>query len=484
LTHAEQSPAARDQYELGPSIVARLDRLPRHAVSYAATGITGLALFVVFFCNFDMNVSFIQTCTALQPGCSPETAQAFLALPVCLFLVGYFVGCLVVAPRSDRAGRRPVMVAAVLFAAVGSLLTAVAGGYVLFVTARAVTGVAMGAMLSVGNTYIGEVAPARARATYTARTFVLCAFGATCGIAAGLLLCTPAAPFPEGLPIALGGALSGGWRVVYGIAAAVAVASVIALTWLPESPRWLIEHGRLEDADRIVTALERRAMRRGGQLPEPVAFVALPVETHGRDALRELLAEPLYRRRLLLLTAVWFTGYATVFGYATGSTTILTSLHFSGPVAGMISTVGGLGFLVQGLFSARFSEALERRHWLPIAAALTVIGSVVIATMGQDIGWAFVGSFFVFFGFNVWVPPTFALSAESFPTRIRSAGFGLVDGLGVIGGAIGVLVIGPLVPQLRPLPALLLVSSFLVVAAVLGQFTPRARRRNLEDISP
>jgi hypothetical protein len=47
----------------------------------------------------------------------------------------------------------------------------------------------------------------------------------------------------------------------------------------------------------------------------------------------------------------------------------------------------------------------------------------------------------VFFGFNCLGPPTFTLTAECFPTRIRSAGFGLVDGLAVSGGAVGVLAI-------------------------------------------
>jgi MFS family permease len=150
----------------------------------------------------------------------------------------------------------------------------------------------------------------------------------------------------------------------------------------------------------------------------------------------------------------------------------------------MISAVGGIGFFAQGLFSARYSEAIERRFWLPIGAALTIFGAVLVATLGDQIGWAFVGSFIIFFGFNVWVPPTFALSAESFPTRIRSAGFGLVDGFGVTGGMIGVLVIAPLVGHLDALAALLLISSFQIVAAVLAQFTPRTRNRALEEVSP
>jgi putative MFS transporter len=186
----------------------------------------------------------------------------------------------------------------------------------------------------------------------------------------------------------------------------------------------------------------------------------------------------------MVLVLMWFFGYATVFSYSTSSTSILTGLHFAPPVAGMISAVGGIGFFVQGLFSARWSESLDRHLWLPIGAAMTLIGGVIVAVLGDQIGWAFVGSFIIFFGFNVWVPPTFALSAESFPTRIRSAGFGLVDGLGVVGGGVGVLVVAPLVPHLDALPALVLIAGFLVVAAVIAQLAPRTRNEALEVLSP
>jgi MFS transporter, putative metabolite:H+ symporter len=478
-----------EQTSTGPSqaaaLIGRLDRLPRHAVRYAVTGIVGLGLFVVFFCNFDINVSFIQTCSQIKPGCTPENAASSETLPVCLYLAGYIAGCLVLAPFSDRFGRRPLIVALLAFAVVGSLVTALSSTYALFVVARGVTGVAMGGLLAVGNTYIGEIAPPSSRARYTAITFVLCTLGAMFGIGLGLILTTEPASFPEGLPFAVAGpGFDAGWRWMYGIAFVVGLVAVLAALRLPESPRWLLEHDRLRDAEKVVTGLEERARRRG-ELAEPPASPA-PTTEHEKtsQAYNELFSDARYRRRTLVLVLMWFFGYATVFSYSTSSTSILTGLHFTPPVAGMISAVGGIGFFVQGLFSAKWSEVIDRHLWLPIGALLTLAGGVIIALVGDNIAWAFIGSFIVFFGFNVWVPPTFALSAESFPTRIRSAGFGLVDGIGVTGGMVGVLVVAPLVPHLSSLAALVLISVFLIVSAVVAQFAPRTRNEALEVVSP
>jgi MFS transporter, putative metabolite:H+ symporter len=90
----------------------------------------------------------------------------------------------------------------------------------------------------------------------------------------------------------------------------------------------------------------------------------------------------------------------------------------------------------------------------------------------------------VFFGFNIWVPMTYTLSTESFPTRARSTGFGLVDGVGHLGGGIGVLLIAPQIPNMSVLGAMLLVSAFLVAAAIVAQFSPRTRGRHYEEVSP
>jgi hypothetical protein len=79
---------------------------------------------------------------------------------------------------------------------------------------------------------------------------------------------------------------------------------------------------------------------------------------------------------------------------------------------------------------------------------------VIVAEAGtKSLAIAFIGSAIVFFGFNTWVPMTYALSTESFPTRARVTGFGMVDGVGHLGGGIGVLLIAPQIPHMSVLGA-------------------------------
>ena len=109
---------------------------------------------------------------------------------------------------------------------------------------------------------------------------------------------------------------------------------------------------------------------------------------------------------------------------------------------------------------------------------------MVIAATGDTLWIAFIGSAIIFFGFNLWVPMTYARSAESFPTRARTTGFALVDGVGHLGGGIGVLLIAPAVPHLSILGSLLLITAGLVIAAVVGSFGIETRNRRFEEVSP
>jgi putative MFS transporter len=467
------------------SILGRLDRLDVWSMPFLFVGIIGLGFLFTFYDVFDINVSFIQTCVALKHGCTPATALGTLRVPVALNLAGYVLGTLLLSPQSDRFGRRNMLLVTMVLTGVGSLWTAFAPNYLNFVLARILTGMAVGADLSLVNTYVGEVAPRRNRAKWTSVIFVNSAIGGLLGIWLGLFLTTSPAPWPKGLSFAQAGpGFMDGWRWMYGVGALLALVAIVLRVRLPESPRWLVGKDRIEEADEVVAQMEQRASRHG-PLAEPVTDV--PVDTNvegGFNAFRSVLGNRTYLVRFFVLVFMWFFAYVTVFGFSAGGTSLLTSLHYPPPEAGLINAVGAFGFLLCALVAVAYAERLERKLWLPIGAVITVIGSVLVAKAGSSSLVAFLGMGVVFFGFNIWVPMTYALSAESFPTRARATGFGLVDGLGHLGGGIGVLLIAPQIPHMSVLGAFLLVSGFLVVAAVIAQFALNTRNRRFEEISP
>jgi putative MFS transporter len=496
------------------AIIARQDRIPIWSLSYLFIGIIGVGFLFTFFDIFDITVSFIQTCTQIVATCNPGTAATYLGLPVELNLAGYVVGALVLSPLADRFGRRDMLLFTMLLTGIGSMITIFSSSYVFFIVARTITGLGIGADLALVNTYINEVAPREGRARYTSLIFVMSALGAFLGIWLGLILTTPAGAFPYGLPFAIATVsgpqfLGPGWRIMYAIGAILALVGVLLRFQLPESPRWLITRGRVEEADRVVTSMEERAGKRLKELPPPAE--ALPVqEGTTRIPYAEIFGNNLYISRTVLLVIVWFLGYVTVYAIAQGLTSLLSSMlplppHPATPAgiaaaggavageAGMIAAFGTIGFILCTIFAYFFGERLERKYWLPIAAVLTLGGGILIAvSASSNFPLAVIGSIITFFGFNLWVPMTYTWSTESYPTRARATGFALVDGIGHLGGGVGILFIAPLIPTLMsslggttgPIVIFLIIAAFLIVAAIIAQFGSSTRNKRLDEVSP
>jgi len=507
---SETVPGAGASSDSAAAIIARQDRIPIWSLSYLFIGIIGVGFLFTFFDIFDITVSFIQTCTQIVSTCNPGNAATYLGLPVELNLAGYVVGALILSPLADRFGRREMLLFTMLLTGIGSFITIFSSSYGFFIIARLITGLGIGADLALVNTYINEVAPSSGRARYTSLIFVMSAFGAFFGIWLGLILTTPAAPFPSGLPFAIATVsgpqfLGNGWRYMYAIGTLLALAGVLLRFQLPESPRWLISRGRTEEADRIVTSMEERARRKVAELPPPAA--ALPVQAGStRVPYAEIFGNRLYIQRTVFLVIVWFLGYVTVYAIAQGLTSLLAEMLPPPPnlppavaagavagEAGVIAAFGTIGFILCTIFAYLFGERLERKLWLPISAVLTLGGGILIAlTASSNFPLAVIGSIITFFGFNLWVPMTYTWSTESYPTRARATGFALVDGIGHLGGGVGILVIAPLIPTLMkslggttgPIVIFVIIAAFLIVAAIIAQFGTSTRFKRLDEVSP
>jgi MFS family permease len=487
-------------------VIARQDRIPIWSLSYLFIGIIGVGFLFTFFDIFDINVSFIQTCTQIVTGCLPGPppglttappglvlASDKLGLPVLLNLVGYVIGALILSPLADRFGRRDMLLVTLVITGLGSLFTAFVGDYTTFIIARTITGIGVGADLALVATYINEVAPSNGRAKYTSLIFIMSSLGAFFGIWLGLWLTTPAASFPEGLSFAqatvqvvhgLPQFAGNGWRIMYGIGAVLALVGILLRFRLPESPRWLIARGRIDEADRIVTAMEQRAMKRLSNLP-PIGS-ELHFQTGEKNATYlEILGNPIYLRRTILLFSMWFIAFITVYTIGAGLTTVLAGLGYPPPEAGLIVAFGTFGFIAVAFFDYGFGEALERKYWLPVSAVLTIIGGLIIAVSGSGNFWiTAIGAIILFIGFNLFVPMAWAWSAENYPTRARATGFALVDGIGHVGGGVGIILIAGNIATLGTIGTFLVIGGCLVVAAVIAQFGTSTKDKRLDEVSP
>lgn len=467
------------------SIIARQDRIPVWTLSYLFIGIIGLGFLFTFFDIGDINISFVETCMQIVPGCLPQTASRYIGLPVLLNLSGYMLGALILSPLADRYGRRDLLVVTMVITGLGSLYTTFVGDYTSFIIARTITGVGVGADLALVNTYINEVAPNRSRARYTSLIFLLGSIGSSLGIWLGLYLTTPAAAFPFGLPFALAGShFLVGWRVMYGIGALLAILGLILRFDLPESPRWLIARRRLVEAERIVSQMEQHALTRLRALP--AVGPELPVRaTNSNVGYREIFGNPLYLKRTILLMVIWLVGYITVYSLVAGITVLLAALGYPLAQAGMISAMGTLGGILCAIVAYFWSERLERKSWLIIAALLNICGGLIVALSGnRNMGLVSLGSVLLSLGAYLWLPTTYTWSTENYPTRARATGFALVDGVGHVGGGIGVVYVASLAVKLGPLGTFLLLGSLLLLAAFLAQFGMATRSKRLDEVSP
>jgi len=425
------------------SILARLDRIDVWSMPFIFIGIIGLGFMFAFYDVFDINVSFIQSCVALKPGCTPANAVTTLRVPIVLNLGGYVIGALALAPLSDRFGRRNMLLFTMLLTGLGSLYNALAPDYTQFVIARVITGIGVGADLAIVNTYVGEVAPRRNRARWISVIFIMSSLGALLGVWLGLFLTTPSAPWPHGLPFSQAGpGFENGWRWMYAIGALLAAIGILLRLELPESARWLVGQGRIDEADKVVSDMEVVAAKHGPLAPLSNDVPTDQTTPESTRAFRAIFGHRVYARRMIQLLAVWLLGYVTVFAFGAGFTSLLTSLKYPPPEAGLIVAVGAFGFLACALFAVAFAERLERKYWIAIGAAITVIGGIIVAEAGTAIGIAFIGAAIVFFGFNVWVP--MKLLCQGPPCEMVACGHRLPSR----GAATRLAVLGPVGPPL------------------------------------
>lgn len=345
-------------------------------------------------------------------------------------LVGMLVGALAVGALTDRFGRRKVVLATTAWFSVSAGLCAVAPNPEVFGLLRLLCGIGLGGMLPTAIALTSEYAPAARRQLYNSVVHV----GYSTGGVVATLIAIPVLP-------ALG------WQVMYLIGALPAVVLLpLAWAYLPESPAFLVAHGRRDEARALAL---RHGLDPDDVLGRESAADSPPAGSaaagpEARPSLRATVRElfgPGYRRRSVVFALVGFCGLLLTYGVGTWLPEIMRSSGFALGSALSFLLVLNLGNIVGSLLVARLADRVGSRRVVPAAFATGAVclvlmalspPAVVLYLLVALVGFGAMGAQILVNGFV----------AASYPARIRATGLGWVVGFSRLGGIAGPVVAG------------------------------------------
>jgi putative MFS transporter len=335
-------------------------------------------------------------------------------------LAGSLVGSLVLGRTADRIGRRTIFQFSILWYAVFTAATALAWGPWSVMTFRFLAGLGLGGMLVVDPSMLTEYLPPQRRG----RLLVFLDFWWP----VGLLLATGLSWIF--LAHSLGGSWS--WRWLFLAASFPAFMAFVVRRTLPESPYFLARQGRTREAAEVLTEIT-------GQRVEPEAFQA-PEEP--RSSWRELAAERL-RGRAATTALVWIALNISYYGLFLWLPFVLQGeKHFSIDVY-LLLTLSALSQFPGYAAAIWLVERIGRKPTLAAFLALGGVSAYAFAA-ADSVGVYVTALFFVgFFNLGAW-GAVYPFTSESFPTRVRSTAFGVMEGVGKAAAIAGPYIFGAL----------------------------------------
>ncbi|MFO1418020.1 MAG: MFS transporter [Methylotetracoccus sp.] len=457
-THAAQ--AAPGDTPVGPSIAARLERLPLSGFHRRFVALIALGGWFDFYDIFMM--AYIGA--ALQD--SAFLTRDEFSLVIAAGFVGMFAGTVLFGIGSDRFGRRGAFLVMLLIYSLFTTLGAFAREPWELIVLRALAGVGIGAELVVIDTYVTEMVPGRVRGRYVAITQVV-------GFTA-----IPVVAFLSKLLIPTHWLLDG-WRWVMLIGGAGALFTWYLRRRLPESPRWCEIAGRLDEAERILAGIEATVRRETGRaLPPPIP---LTVRTGERAAFAELWRPP-YRRRTMMLTLFHLLQTIGIYGFANWAPTFLmaqgNSLGQSLEYGAWIALVSPIGPLICVLTT----ETFERKRAIVVLATLMAISGLAFPFARTPGEIVVTGALITLFSY--WFSAVLhAYQAELFPTRVRATGVGFTYSISRLSVILSTPLIALLLQHSVLAVFLFMSAAMLGVAVLIGLFGPRTNARALEQVS-
>ncbi len=380
-------------------------------------------------------------------------------------LLGCVFGASLAALTSDRFGRKKLLLAAAALFTLSSIATALPRNITEFVIARVVGGIAIGLASTLSPLYIAEISPARSRGLLVSVNQL--------AIVTGILL-------SYGVNYALAGAGPANWRWMFASAAVPSAFFLLALLFVSESPRWLVQNGREAEAEQVLSRIEGADFAH----TEIRAIRAAVAEESG-NVLDRAFRKPLVVAVLIALFSQ-FTGINTIIYYGslvflehvpkqTASTALwanvmIGAINFVATILGMnmIDRVGRKP-LMMGAFAGMAISLTGVAAAIHVQAPALVVLCLVLT---------YVACFAIGIGTGTWV-----LMSEICPTRIRGRAMSIATVCLWCGTLLVTLTFLSLVQVLTAPGAFLLYAVICIAALIFVKLAvPETKGRSLEEI--
>jgi AAHS family 4-hydroxybenzoate transporter-like MFS transporter len=413
---------------------------------------------VSFFDGFD---ALIMAITA--PAIAKEwgTTTASLTPAIVASLLGMIVGAVLLAPRADRYGRRPVLIAGIVIFGSMTLCVVAAHGIEQIIPLRFLAGIGLGAVIPNSYAYGAEFAPKRMRATVVT---IVGASSAAGGFLGGLLA---SAVMP-----------TLGWRSVFLIGGLLPLLLVPALLrWLPETVQFLTVKGKHDEARSILRAVDARTADSSD------APLSVQNNREGNKPSMKLL----FTRQLALVTGllcvVFFSAVLLILFLMSWIPSVLTDAGFSTEQAVVASAICNLGAMFGGVaIGARVDRSENPYRLLSVAFLVAGLAIVVTALSLGSLVVLLISLFVVgacAIGTQMCVN---AVATEVYPSWLRATGLGFLSGVGRVGSVVGPLIGGALLAAQMPARTIFLLAVIPAIVAAVGMVAvgvlAMSRRRN------
>ncbi len=457
-------------------IPARLDRLPWgqfHSFVVVALGIT--------WALDGLEVTLAGAVSAsLKSSPVLRFSNADVGFAASAYLSGAVLGGLLFGWLTDRLGRKILFFVTLAVYAAAAAATGLAWDFWSFVTFRFLTGAGIGGEYTAINSAIQELIPARMRGWTDLGINGSFWLGAVVAAGGSVVLLNPTWFAPDI-----------GWRICFFLGAALALGILVMRLWIPESPRWLITHGREDEANAVVDGIER-------SFSTNLSTVGLPrirLRARSGTPLREIVEVffRLHRRRALvglcLMTAQAFFYNAIFFTYAV----VLTDFYqVPGDRIGWYIVPFGLGNFAGPILLGHFFDTIGRRRMI---AATYALSGILLAASGyafaagwltavtQTIAWSV-----VFFFASAAASSAYLTVSETFPLETRAVAIAIFYALGTgLGGIVAPWMLGRLIDtgsRVAVFGGYLAGSALMIGAAVVQAiWGVSAERKSLEEVA-